>query len=275
MDSETNTVHTVKCLNCGTEFEGDFCPKCGQSAETGRFTLRFIADNFLAALLGRDGGIWFTLKSLFTRPGEMIMDNLNGRRKKYFSPFPMLFLTLTLYLLITTLLDASILNVVLDDVVAEMSADATIQETKSYEIDMFLDNSLRFYYGHYTLFTILTLPLAVMAARLCYGKKNRKRYYWAEYIVTIVYATVFVILFRCLTKLFYYLDPDNISIIGIVFSPLVAVIANTACFRKMLGFSVAKTLWRSILSQLLYSLMEAILLSLVLVVFYIYLKIKY
>lgn len=275
MESETNTVHTVKCLNCGTEFEGDFCPKCGQSAETGRFTLRFIADNFLAALLGRDGSIWFTLKSLFTRPGEMIMDNLNGRRKKYFSPFPMLFLTLTLYLLITTLMDASILNVVLDDVVAEMPADATIQETKSYEIDMFLDNCIRFYYGHYTLCTILTLPLAVMAARLCYGKKNRKRYYWAEYIVAIVYATVIVVLFRCLTKLFYPLDPDIVSIIGIISSQLVTIAANTACFRKMLGFSVAKTLWRSLLSQLLYSLMEAILLSLVLVVFYIYLKIKY
>ena len=276
MDTEIDNIsNTTKCLNCGTEFEGDFCPKCGQNAETDRYTLRFIADNFVTALSGKDGSIWFTLKSLFTRPGEMIVDNLNGKRKKYFSPFPMLFMVLTLYLLIVTLFNASILDLVLEDFVPELPADASIQEIKSHEVHRFLDSCLRFYYGHYTLSTIVTLPLAVMAARVCYGKNNRKRYYWAEYIVSIVYATVIVILFRCLIKLFYPLEPDTFTSIGLLLSPLVAIVANTACFRKMLGFSVAKTAWRSVLSRLLYLLMMATILFFIMVIFAIHLAIKY
>ena len=50
----TNT--TIKCLNCGTEFEGKFCPECGQSAKTGRFTMRFIFENLMEAILSK--GWW-------------------------------------------------------------------------------------------------------------------------------------------------------------------------------------------------------------------------
>ena len=163
----------------------------------------------------------------------------------------------------------------LEDFVPELPADATMQEIRAHEVYRFFDNCLRFYYGHYTLCTILTLPLAVMAAKACYGKSNRKRYYWAEYIVGIVYATVIVILFRCLTKLFYPLGAETSSAIGILFSPLVAIVANTACFRKMLGFSVAKTVWRSILSRLLYLLMLTTILFFIMLIFAIYLAVKY
>ena len=57
----------MKCLNCGNEFEGKFCPECGQKADTGRFTMRFIFENLAAAIISRDGSIWFSLKSLFSR----------------------------------------------------------------------------------------------------------------------------------------------------------------------------------------------------------------
>ena len=70
-DIQTEAQPEVKittCLNCGTEFEGNFCPECGQKADTGRFTMRFIFENLVAAFTSKDGGLWFTLKSLFTRP---------------------------------------------------------------------------------------------------------------------------------------------------------------------------------------------------------------
>ena len=101
----------------------------------------------------------------------------------------------------------------------------------------------------------MTLPLLVVAARACYGRDNRKRYYWAEYIITIVYAMVIVVLFRCLTKFTFLFDHDMALSLGFVLSPLVIVVAFTACFRKMLGYSIVKTAWRSILTVLLYCLM--------------------
>ena len=97
VETQAKTTH---CLNCGTEFEGNFCPECGQNADTGRFTMRFIFENLLAAFLSKDGGIWFTFRNLFTRPGAMVVEILKGKRRRYFSPFPMLFFTLTVYILL-------------------------------------------------------------------------------------------------------------------------------------------------------------------------------
>ena len=73
----------VKCLNCGTVYNGRYCPHCGQSADTGRFTLKFMFQNLLAAILSNDGGVLFTLKKLFCSPGQMVLDIINGKRKVF------------------------------------------------------------------------------------------------------------------------------------------------------------------------------------------------
>lgn len=62
--------------------------------------MKFIFQNLLTAILSNDGGVWFTLKNLFTRPSAMVVEILNGKRKRYFSPFPMLFFALTVYILL-------------------------------------------------------------------------------------------------------------------------------------------------------------------------------
>lgn len=266
----------MKCLNCGTEYEGKFCPECGQSAKTGRFTMKFIMENMATAVLGRDGSIWFTIKSLFTRPGEMIMDNLNGKRKKYFSPFPMLFMVLALFILITTITNSSNIDKMQNsDYVTDQPVDASTDEVFSRESKHIVADFTKLYYSHYTLATLLTLPLAVVAARACYGRNNRKRYYWAEYAITVVYAMVIVFLFRCLVNLLYPISPLTMTRIDIAGTPLISIIAYTVCFRKMLGFSVAKTAWRSILTELLYNLMLLVLILFLAVILAVYLALKY
>ena len=35
-------------------------------------------------------------------------------------------------------------------------------------------------------------------------------------------------------------------------TPIVIIVAFTACFRRMMGFSIAKTAWRSVLAVALY-----------------------
>lgn len=246
----------MKCLNCDTEFEGNFCPECGQSAKTDRFTMKFILQNLTTAILGRDGGVWFTLKNLFTRPASMIVDILGGKRKKYFSPFPMLFFALTLYILITSFTSGFVLK---DTLEHELLEDPDFfneaeHNPKTIAFMHLVHKGIVFFSNHYTLCYLLTLPLLVVAARACFGKSNRKRYYWAEYIIAVVYASVILVLFRCLVKLIYPFAPDLSMEIGLLVAPLVIIPALTACFRKMTGFSIAKTAWRSILTYLLYDL---------------------
>lgn len=286
---------TTQCLNCGKEFEGNFCPNCGQSADTGRFTLKFIWENLLAAFLSKDGGIGFTLKNLFTRPGAMIVDILNGKRRKYFSPFPMLFCALTLYALILSLTgshhsfrefenemlnsDNSEIALSIPDSIqlenADIDRDIIMQKYEKVQHDMkkLLGNAISIYNNHYTLVYMLTLPLFVIAARVCFSKKNRKRYNWTEYTVTIVYAMVIVVLYRCIVSLVYLASPSISEKMG-DYMPLVIALAFTACFRKMMGFGIGKTGWRSILATAFYFLLLFILLMIAIVIVIAYISIK-
>ena len=261
-------VKTHKCLNCGTDFEGKFCPECGQSAETGRFTMKFIWENLLAAFISKDGGIWFTLKNLFTRPGAMIVEILNGKRRRYFSPFPMLFSVLTIYILLASLTgsrenyrnvekELSDIEVSINDKSDEQSQDA--EGGKDFvpgynKVRKMVGYCTTFYNDHYTIIFMLTLPLFLFAARVCYGKSNRKRYYRAEYLVAITYSTVIVVIFLWLDSLTYLLSHSISNKMG-SYMPFAFAIAFTVCLRKMMGFSIGKTAWRSLLTVALYYIM--------------------
>ena len=262
-------VKTTKCLNCDTEFEGKYCPECGQRADTGRFTVRFIFENLLKAILSNDGGVWITLKSLFTHPGQMMVDIINGKRKSYFSPFPMLFLTLSLYVIIFTFTGSNKNNydeLYLDDNKKEIKKEITTESAPSshqYSVDIELDDELtenveglakrclKFYDNNYTVIFILTIPFYIFAARVCYGKKNRKRYNRGEYCIPIIYSLIIVVLYQCLTSIAFYFS-DAIYDTMDDLNPLVTIAAFTACFRKMMEFDVAKMVWRSFLVHVFY-----------------------
>lgn len=265
MEAEKDIPKTTKCLNCGTEFEGNFCPECGQNADTGRFTMKLIIENLTSAILGRDGGVWFTLKNLVTRPSSMIVDILNGKRKRYFSPFPMLFFCLALYIVILSFTNEHAFKESFYDSQIEFkgSDDSEQSQTEVYKL---FSQTLDFLNNHYTLSYIMTLPLWLLGARLCYGKNNRKRYYWAEYIITIVYASVIVVLFRCLIKLTYLIDKDLSLQLGTIMSPIITIVAFTACFKKMLGFSIAKTAWRSVLVTGIYYLLLGLIILMYIII---------
>lgn len=304
IQTETKTtnceaINVVKCLNCGTEFEGKFCPECGQSAETGRFTLKFIFSNLLAAIVSRDGGIGYTIKNLFTRPSQMIVDILDGKRRKYVSPFPTLFLALTLYVLVftatgsknidikdlpedweTELADTTNANeqvqftVNREDKTLKVNGDITIKEQTVMNVTELSVKGYKFYLNHYTLCYMLTLPLFIIAARWCYGKQNRKRFYWAEYTVAMVYAMVFLVLYRCVINLIYPFSPDFFEKMA-YFEPVAIITALTACFRKMLGFSTIKTVWRSVLTTGLYYLLIGTIAFVAIIAFTLFFVVKY
>ena len=276
---------TTTCLNCGTEFQGHFCPECGQSAETGPFTMKFIYENLLSAFISKDGGIWFTLKNLFTRPGAMIVEILKGKRRRYFSPFPMLFFVLTVYILLASLTGSrdnyrqaeqtySNIEINKHDDSTEQSTDVeeSYDFTERYnQVKKLFGNCLKFYNNHYTVIFMLTLPLFFFAARVCYGKNNRRRYYRAEYLVAITYSMVMVVLYRCISSLVFLFSKSAEGWMGTLI-PFVIVAAFTACFRKMLGFSIRKTVWRSLLALALYYMILGAVIITISIVLYAYFK---
>ena len=273
----------TKCLNCGTEFEGKFCPQCGQSADTKRFTVRFIFENLLRAILSNDGGVWITLKSLFTHPGQMMVDIINGKRKSYFSPFPMLFLTLSLYIVIFSFTGSkkNIYDQVFnDDDVSELvefdeKMPEDLREARHDDIRKTVRWCVRFYDNNYTAIFIITIPFYIFSARLCYGKRNRKRYYRGEYCIPIIYSLIMVVLYQCLTSIAFYFSEavsDNMEDLKM----WVTIAAFTVCFKKMMEFSYLKMAWRSFLVYVVYFgiIMSVVLFAVILYATYVALFIK-
>lgn len=266
------TKVTTKCLNCGTEFHGKFCPECGQRADTQRFTIKSIFQNFILGILSNDGGVWITVKSLFTHPGQMMIDILNGRRRSYFSPFPMLFLTLSIYVIISTFTGSYVKfskSIFDDDEEIVVTADDTNPDNiEAQRVLYILKQTLEFADNHYSLVYILTIPVYLFSARICFGKKNRKRYNWGEYCIPMIYSLIMVVLYRCLPAIVYSFSPKYSDIMG-NYTFLVNIATATACFRKMLDFGYRKMIWRSFLLMVLYWAIVILLISvgLVLVAF--------
>lgn len=268
----TETKVTTKCLNCGTEFHGKFCPECGQRADTQRFTIKSIFQNFILGILSNDGGVWITVKSLFTHPGQMMIDILNGKRRSYFSPFPMLFLTLSIYVIISTFTGSYVKfskSIFDDDKEIVVTADDTNPDNiEAQRVLYILKQTLEFADNHYSLVYILTIPVYLFSARICFGKKNRKRYNWGEYCIPMIYSLIMVVLYRCLPAIVYSFSPKYSGIMG-NYTFLVNIATATACFRKMLDFGYRKMIWRSFLLMVLYWAIVILLISvgLVLVAF--------
>ena len=75
----------VTCLNCGDDYEGDFCPSCGQSASTGKFTWRSLFHNFLRAW-DFERGILYIFRELWLHPRQLILGYIEGKRVNVYPP---------------------------------------------------------------------------------------------------------------------------------------------------------------------------------------------
>ena len=95
------------CANCGHTYSGNFCPVCGQEAGDKRITWRLIGQNFLNAWGLDSHSLPSTLMQLMLRPGHLIGDYLDGRRRASFPPVNMLFVVTVVYLIIAQLFDIS------------------------------------------------------------------------------------------------------------------------------------------------------------------------
>ncbi|MBR3303504.1 MAG: DUF3667 domain-containing protein [Bacteroidales bacterium] len=79
------------CLACKLRYKGRYCPRCGQSADTQRFTIKNIFDKTLEVWDYNEKSVFGTVLELIYRPGYLISDYLKGKRSSYYPPIKLLF----------------------------------------------------------------------------------------------------------------------------------------------------------------------------------------
>jgi Protein of unknown function (DUF3667)/zinc-ribbon domain len=99
------------CPNCGTELrkEFEFCPKCGQENHDLRVPFRTFAYEFIESITHFDTKLWNTLKVIFTKPGLLTKDFVEGKRARYVHPARFyVFVSVIFFTLLTIYLDRSV-----------------------------------------------------------------------------------------------------------------------------------------------------------------------
>jgi hypothetical protein len=157
----------MNCKNCGLSLSGKFCSHCGQNSKVGKIDFTSFINDFSESVLQIDKGFFYTITELFLRPGRMLDDFLNGKRKNHFKPIAYVLTLSSVYFLITQVNNQSTW---MDDLVSGWLNGATGE--KSYgEIPEIVNWFLK----SYAYSTLLLLPIFSLASYFTFFK-FRKNY---------------------------------------------------------------------------------------------------
>jgi len=107
-------VAVARCGNCGVALLGTYCSDCGQEDRTIRRPFWRILNQLFHAVFELDGRVYRSLYFLYTRPGFLSTEYLNGRRERYTPPLRM-FLVLSISFFLIVSIAGTFGNIFLDE----------------------------------------------------------------------------------------------------------------------------------------------------------------
>ncbi len=94
------------CGNCDTVLQGPYCHGCGQRRiEAADRSMRRLLGQFFGALTDFDSRFWRSIRTLMLRPGQLSLDDLEGRRQRHVSPIALFLMANLLYFLAPAVTD--------------------------------------------------------------------------------------------------------------------------------------------------------------------------
>lgn len=157
----------TECKNCERIFEGNFCPHCGQNSHEHRIDVNYFLHDIPHSVFHVDQGFFYTFKMLFTRPGLMIKEFLEGKRIKYFRPVA--------YVMVMTALSAILVKIM--DWITNMYL-------KTKGISPKLNHN--FFEHYFSVFIFMMIPFAALITWLFFVKQ--KYNFWEHFLANTYIA---------------------------------------------------------------------------------------
>ncbi len=104
-----SSLKMIECLNCGYSFQGNYCSSCGQKASVKKLTWKTLSDEFFHFFTHAEHSFLYTSRSLFTNPGHIVKEFLDGKRKKVHKPITFVLIWFAIYKLISAGYDSIVL----------------------------------------------------------------------------------------------------------------------------------------------------------------------
>ncbi|RZJ67766.1 MAG: DUF3667 domain-containing protein [Flavobacterium sp.] len=164
----------MTCKNCNSNFEGNFCNNCGQKAKTERLNWRYISDEAKYVFLHFNGGLMYSVKALFTRPGDSIREFIEGKRVHHYKPILLLFVLAGIYGVLVHYVDFE-------------AYVTTVPRSEEEKLAMEIQRKvITWFVDHYSLVEILQLPLYSICSYLAFRKWG---YNFIEHVILNTFAS--------------------------------------------------------------------------------------
>ena len=241
-----------RCHTCGLEYQGNYCPCCGQSARIGRYSFKKAFLLFLDVWGVGNRGMFRTLRDLILRPGYMIRDYISGMQMAYFPPFKLLFLLVALNLIVMSgfnLAGKSIEEETEDkevvikdnqDSLAEEHSKKVLTEDERYEVEYnhFVNKFMELQDKSPAIFWLVLLSVFSVPLYVLFRKsRNIPDLRFSELLVALVYTYNMMLIYQIVIGFFRL--PSDLFLCTLLL-PIIPM-------KQLSGFPW----WRSILNVLL------------------------
>lgn len=186
------------CLNCSKPVTTKYCGHCGQKTSTHRYSLKhFIEHDLIHGVWHVDKGILYTIKELFTRPGNSVREYIFGKRVNYFNFVTLLLLTATISSILSHYSNMDYSALVSDDQKAMMNSFQEFMTT------------------YFKIFLLLSIPFNSIFSYLWFLKAG---FNYSEHLVLNAYKTSGDMIALLVFTLITFLFKNSAAVISIYFT---------------------------------------------------------
>ncbi|WP_400072970.1 DUF3667 domain-containing protein [Zobellia russellii] len=217
----------TSCKNCNSTIdeEDNYCNECGAQIIKERITIKRLFSHLLAAL-GWDSNFVVTLRYLIYKPQVVILEYVNGTRKKFANPFSLFAIITAISLLLFNQYSEQYIKMSnnhnspyeetyknhLPTDIEQNNFSAEFNNSKNEINRDVMNYSLKYY----NLLAFLLLPLYTLISRIVFGKA----YNFGEHLVTNTFIQSILGLFGILLFISSLLVGVNLFFTGMFILPL-------------------------------------------------------
>lgn len=186
----------TNCLNCGTQVLGRFCQNCGQENIEVNEKFFPIVTHVLGDFFHFDSKFFRSLKPLFTKPGFLTREYLDGKRMHYIHPLRLFFFVTIVMVIIASAyykkFEQQIKN---EKVVTTSGSTGSVSEEERKEAEKIktkivssVDKTFDYMSAYLKYISFLLLPIYALGFKLLYIRSKR---YYIEHLVYTLHVQSF------------------------------------------------------------------------------------
>lgn len=248
-------VGVQHCLNCGADYEGAYCPHCGQYWKVKRITARNIFDSFISNIAGFEANLPRTLIDLFYRPGYLTAEYIDGKRKIYTNPFSTILLLATVFIFLNQYVVDTDIREVSNHFSHSISASAVNPDPETVDftqdITQQISNSI---YNNFGLFNLTIIPVLTLPFWLAYRRRGR----YHDRPLNIYEATVTMAFYTCANTMVSLISlpfTNNDTIVEItIVGYVILILLFAAVVIQMFDMRFKELFWSTVLFLIYFSI---------------------